>query len=178
MAIKSKVIDLGEGQNETRYLYAECEVASATVLRLRWELESDRHREITRASGASNECQILEVDDVIPDNVTVEELQVDAATTGEMDSEGNPLYEYDVSLDAVARQAKYEAELRVERDALIAECDWLAGRHRDQTENSETTSLTGPEYTELLNYRKALRDWPADESDIYARTAPTKPAWM
>jgi len=166
MAIKSTVID-----DVTYYLYVECEVAAGIVRRLRWETELDRHRDIIHASGASNECQLLEVDDAIPDNVTAEELQVDQSGV-------DPDFTYDVSLDAAARQAKYEAELRAERDSLLAECDWMASRHRDQTDNSETTDLSGAEYTELLNYRKALRDWPTDEADIYARTAPAKPAFL
>ena len=178
MAIKSRTTDLGEAGTLTEYLYAECEVESGTVNGLRWETDPDLHRKCVRASGASNERQLLEVDDLIDDDVRAEWLQVDATSTGNTDSNGDPIYVYDVSRDDTARDNDYAAELKIERDALLGECDWYAMRHRDQADNSETTSLSGAEYTELLNYRKALRDWPSDEVDIYDRTAPTKPAWM
>lgn len=171
MAIKSRTTDLGVAGILTEYLYVKCEVKVAKVHSIVWLEESGLHQELCGSAGALNEMQYLEVDDAIPDNVEADELQVD-------ESGVDPDFTYDCSLDSTARQSKYEAALRAERDLLISECEWMAARHRDQTDNSETTDLSGAEYTELLNYRKALRDWPSDELDIYARTAPVKPGFL
>ena len=174
MAIKAKVMD-----GKTYYLYCQASVVDGTPRSMMWDLASDRHQEKVYASGASNEQQLLEIDDSMPDEVEdhPEWVLVNATVTGQ-DPEGNDMYAYDAQLDTAGRDAWYTAELKAERDELLDECDWFCMRHRDQVDNSETPSLSAGEYTELLNYRKALRDWPADEGDIYARTAPTKPAWM
>jgi len=42
---------------------------------------------------------------------------------------------------------------------ILESLDWKCIRHRDQTDNAETTSLTAEEYTALLNYKKLVRDW-------------------
>ena len=174
MAIKTKTIQLQDESEETLYLYAECRPYEGTVMSIRALGEDDRDGEITGYSGASNETRLLEIDDSIPDCDT-DELQLDAVNNG---TEEEPDWSFSVSLDTVARQAKYEEKLRDERDQLLKECDWMTGRHRDQVENSETPSLSEVEFGELLAYRKLLRDWPSEESDLYNRTAPTKPHWM
>ena len=56
----------------------------------------------------------------------------------------------------------YAGGVRSERNRLLAEADVWCARHRDQTDNSETTTLSGAQMTELLNYKEALRDMPAD----------------
>ena len=51
--------------------------------------------------------------------------------------------------------------------------DWKALRHKDQVDNSETTSLTGAEYTALLNDRKAIRDASNNvETTVNGKTTP------
>lgn len=175
MAIKSRV----DGNGKTWYLYAECEVQSGAIKRLCWKEESDRHRECVGAKGASNERQLLEVPDSLDDDVArFDGAGEDHADWLQVDESGDPVV-YDVSEVSGARDAWYMDQLRAERNDLMKEADDLCMRHRDQVDNSEDpTSLDGTEYGELLDYKKALRDWPADESDIYDRTAPTKPSWM
>lgn len=174
MAIKSRVIVVND-ENITEYLYAKCEVESEIVMSLEWLLDSNLDKSVVGFRGAPNERQLLEVDDSIDDDIKSQWLQVDATDTGMDDLDGNDIMEYSVSRVDASRDSEYMAELRAERDSLLTECDCIVIRHRDQIENSETTSLSGAEYTDVLNYRKELRDWPSTETNIYARTAPTKP---
>lgn len=167
MAIKSRVIDLGDGQNKTEYLYAVCKVQGGEALSLKWEEDSSMHRDVIKSKGASNELQLLEVDDSIDDDIMVKWLQVDATADGDS-------FVYDVSRVDASRDSHYMDELRSERDSLLKDCDWEVMKHRDQVDNSETADLSAQEYSDLLAYRKALRDWPSDETDIYNRTAPIR----
>lgn len=180
MAIKSKVFEISEELSVTKYLYCEAQVKNQKAMRMLWLENPDRDQEIVGFRGAQNELQLLEVDDLIPDEVEnhPEWLQVDETEEQAPAGENPGIYSYAVNLDSAARQAHYEADLRAERNLLLEECQWYCQRHRDQLDNSESTSLSGAEFTELLNYRKALRDWPEDETDIYARSAPSKPGWM
>lgn len=51
-------------------------------------------------------------------------------------------------------------QVRVNRDALLTNSQWLIQRHRDQIEVSEPTTLTTDQYKALLKYRQDLRDVP------------------
>lgn len=51
-------------------------------------------------------------------------------------------------------------EVRLKRDQLLSDTQWLIQRHRDQIEVSEPTTLTADQYKALLTYRQALRDVP------------------
>lgn len=66
--------------------------------------------------------------------------------------------------------------LKDTRANLLSRTDWLSIRHRDQVEAGITPSLTSEQFTELMTYRQALRDWPL--SDDYNEPFPVRPAWM
>ncbi|MHA3059901.1 tail fiber assembly protein [Acinetobacter sp. ANC 4636] len=51
-------------------------------------------------------------------------------------------------------------EMRLKRDRLLSDTQWLVQRHRDQIEVSDPTTLTADQYKALLTYRQALRDVP------------------
>ena len=51
-------------------------------------------------------------------------------------------------------------EIRLKRDQLLSDTQWLVQRHRDQIEVAEPTTLTSDQYKALLTYRQALRDVP------------------
>lgn len=53
--------------------------------------------------------------------------------------------------------------LRAERNAALAATDSLVARHRDEAEDGGKTTLTAPQYTWLQEYRKALRNLPAQK---------------
>ena len=97
---------------------------------------------------------------------------MDATNEG---TEEEPSYSYSISLKADARDAEYTETLRSGRDKLLIECEWMVVRHRDQKDAGTDTTLTDVEYTALLSYRQALRDWPSTEMDLYEPIAPSKP---
>ena len=72
--------------------------------------------------------------------------------------------------------------IRGRRDSLIAIYDPLVLRHRDQLAASQATTLTDDQYQELLTYRQALRDFPANVDlnvDSFDKIAwPTPPAFL
>jgi len=55
-------------------------------------------------------------------------------------------------------QADKISSFKVSAASELSALDWKCIRHRDQVDNSEATSLTSQEYTDLLNERKAIRD--------------------
>lgn len=66
--------------------------------------------------------------------------------------------------------------LKDTRANLLSRSDWLTTRHRDQLEANIPTSLTSEQFSELLTYRQALRDWPV--SGDYNEAFPSQPSWM
>ena len=66
--------------------------------------------------------------------------------------------------------------LKDTRSNLLSRSDWLTTRHRDQLEANIPTSLTSEQFSELLTYRQALRDWPV--SGDYNEPYPAQPGWM
>ena len=172
MTIKFRVTD---GSQE--FLYARCFLASFTALELEWHSENDRHRESVKFGGAPNEQQLLEIVDTINDDTKIEWLNVVAVSDGQ-DSQGNDKIVYHVELNTTARNAWYTTELRAERDSLLKYCCWMYERHKMEIDGSALSSLTTLQFDGLVDYIQSLRDWPATEIDIYARTAPTKPGWL
>jgi hypothetical protein len=65
---------------------------------------------------------------------------------------------------------------KTQRVGLLSSTDWLSTRHRDQIEAGIATSLTLEQFSELLIYRQALRDWPA--SGNFNDALPGKPTWL
>ncbi len=69
------------------------------------------------------------------------------------------------------------AVVRRDRNMKISACDVLCIRHADQLALGVEPSLSGEQYTELLQYRQALRDFPANV-DLDNIVWPPKPAFM
>lgn len=65
---------------------------------------------------------------------------------------------------------------KAQRGNLLSGSDWYSMRHRDQVEAGITPSLTPEQFTELMTYRQALRDWPT--SGDFSESFPTPPPWM
>lgn len=63
------------------------------------------------------------------------------------------------------------------RDDDISSSMWVVERHRSQSELNIETTLSTQQYTELLVYHQALRNWPEQPGwpDI---EMPPKPAWL
>lgn len=70
------------------------------------------------------------------------------------------------------------ASERAWRDGEIAAHEWLISRHRAEIELQRETTLTTGQYTELLQYLQALRDWPAAEAFPDSTQRPANPPWL
>lgn len=78
--------------------------------------------------------------------------------------------------DLVAIENKAVAyEARRRRDGVLAGTDWIISRHRDQKDAGTPTTLSYEQFTALLSYRQALRDW-ADQPGFPNNPLPTPPA--
>ena len=66
--------------------------------------------------------------------------------------------------------------LKDTRSNLLSRTDWLSIRHRDQVEAGIAPSLTPEQFTELMTYRQALRNWPV--SGDYNEPFPIPPGWL
>ena len=66
--------------------------------------------------------------------------------------------------------------LKDQRSQLLDQVDWMTTRHRDQRDKGGPTTLTEEQYTQLLDYKQALRDWPA--SGDYNEAFPAKPPFV
>jgi len=67
---------------------------------------------------------------------------------------------------------------RVWRDGVLAATDGVVSRHRDETEEGGSTSITAEQYTELQAYRRQLRDWPQGAEFPLAEHQPIAPLWL
>ncbi|WIE51811.1 phage tail assembly chaperone [Pseudomonas sp. GM17] len=63
------------------------------------------------------------------------------------------------------------------RQSVLTDSQWLVTRHRDEQELGRGTTLTANQYLELLEYRQALRDWPASDSFPEMTARPPIPEW-
>ncbi|VVO02974.1 hypothetical protein PS834_02815 [Pseudomonas fluorescens] len=64
------------------------------------------------------------------------------------------------------------------RDQVITTSEWIVTRHRDEVDMGQETQITPEQFSELLRYRQALRDWPTAEGFPAADLRPTPPDWL
>lgn len=67
---------------------------------------------------------------------------------------------------------------RAWRDTELSGLVWLRDRHRDQLEIGVTTTLTPEQFSELLVFMQALRDWPQSEAFPDSEQRPVAPPWI
>lgn len=70
------------------------------------------------------------------------------------------------------------ANERYWRDGELASNEWLITRHRDEQEVGSATTLTDEQYSQLLLYRKELRDWPINSDFPDSAARPLPPEWL
>lgn len=63
------------------------------------------------------------------------------------------------------------------RQSMLSTSQWLVTRHSDEQELGRGTTLTAKQYLELLEYRQALRDWPASGRFPEMIARPPTPVW-
>ncbi|NMX84694.1 phage tail protein [Pseudomonas sp. WS 5010] len=64
------------------------------------------------------------------------------------------------------------------RDGVISSSEWIVARHRDEVDMGQETMITPEQFSELLRYRQALRDWPTVEGFPSADRRPKEPDWL
>ncbi|CAI8815352.1 Caudovirales tail fiber assembly protein [Pseudomonas sp. IT-P74] len=90
------------------------------------------------------------------------------------DADGYPVL-IDPPPPSLEEQAATE---RTWRDGLLSETDGVATRHRDEIEEGLATTLTAEQYSELLTYRRQLRDWPQGTEFPMVDHRPIAPPWL
>ena len=64
------------------------------------------------------------------------------------------------------------------RDRVISTTEWIVTRHRDEVDMGQETMITPEQFSELLRYRQALRDWPTVEGFPNVDLRPNLPGWL
>lgn len=64
------------------------------------------------------------------------------------------------------------------RDGELSAVMWLRERHRDQLEIGLPLTLSGEQFTQLMIYIQALRDWPQSPDFPQVEHRPVAPTWL
>ena len=64
------------------------------------------------------------------------------------------------------------------RDLVISTTEWIVTRHRDEVDMGQETMITPEQFSELLRYRQALRDWPTVDGFPNVDLRPNPPGWL
>ncbi|WP_406821150.1 phage tail assembly chaperone [Pseudomonas sp. KnCO4] len=65
------------------------------------------------------------------------------------------------------------------RDERLLASDGLVTRHRDERDIGVVTTLSEKQFSELLEYRQSLRNWPqADAFPTFTQSRPSAPDWL
>ncbi|MCO7563921.1 phage tail assembly chaperone [Pseudomonas sp. S 311-6] len=65
------------------------------------------------------------------------------------------------------------------RDEQLAATDGVVTRHRDERDIGGQTTLSSGQFSELLEYRQDLRNWPqADAFPAFIQGRPPAPGWL
>ncbi|MNJ64092.1 hypothetical protein D3C77_600320 [compost metagenome] len=67
---------------------------------------------------------------------------------------------------------------RAWRTQELGRHEWVVTRHRDEVDMTLTTTISSIQFTALLRYRQALRDWPSGASFPAMEHRPDPPAWL
>lgn len=67
---------------------------------------------------------------------------------------------------------------RAWRDGKLAATDGVVSRHRDEVETGGATTLTPEQYSQLQQYRQALRNWPESGAFPLIDHRPPAPEWL
>ncbi len=80
--------------------------------------------------------------------------------------------------ERVESEEERRAAERQWRDVELAARQWIRERHRDEQDLGRPTTLSNEQFTELLAYLQALRDWPQAEAFPGSAYRPVAPGWI
>lgn len=124
---------------------------------------------------------------LIQDSVVHEVTEVDPAGRFHPDLMWKPCgedvrhgwrYDGEVFVEPVREGDSLAASERAWRDAEMHASEWLVTRHRDEQDLKQETTLTDAQFSELLIYRQALRDWPQSPSFPDSQYRPVVLPWF
>lgn len=81
-------------------------------------------------------------------------------------------------LDEVQSQQAQAVAEREWRDQAMTPAFSMRDRHRDEQDMGNATTLTAEQFTELLVYIQALRDWPQSPDFPSSAQRPLAPPWF
>lgn len=88
------------------------------------------------------------------------------------------LYADDVFAERVESEEERRAAERQWRDVELSAQQWIRDRHRDELDLGRSTTLSDQQFSELLEYLQALRDWPQSEAFPDMAYRPAAPVWI
>lgn len=88
---------------------------------------------------------------------------------------GEPFTEFVEPTPSVTDQQVVERDWR---DSELERSRWLRERHRDEQELQVETTLSSENFSELLAWFQALRDWPQSSAFPSSEQRPQRPAWL
>ncbi|WP_256658460.1 phage tail assembly chaperone [Pseudomonas sp. p106] len=88
------------------------------------------------------------------------------------------LYVHAAFSERVESEEERRAAERQWRDVELAARQWIRERHRDEQDLGRPTTLSNEQFTELLAYLQALRDWPQAEAFPDSAYRPVAPGWI
>lgn len=89
----------------------------------------------------------------------------------------NIVWKPQTEIDA-ERKAQAWERVRAERDRRIGAVEWVVQRHAEEQALGIETTLTEAQYTEVLQYKQALRDVPQDNEDADNINWPPMPEFL
>ncbi len=135
-------------------------------------------------SQTTGTCYLEGIHDQIPsDAVLIEDdrydlviANPDLAKVRSHDADGLPIL-IDPPVNALTVE-QLAANERAWRDTEVSWTEWLMTRHRDEQDMELSSTLTPEQFTELLVYRQALRDWPQSDPFPDSTQRPVEPTWL
>ncbi|ROM75320.1 hypothetical protein BK655_23885 [Pseudomonas brassicacearum] len=116
-------------------------------------------------------------DDVVEIDNSLREQLIQGELEGKVigsDPSGRPVLQNPPPLNAEA----IAAVEREWRDTELQRISWLRDRHRDQQDAGLPLTLDTAQFSELLVYMQALRDWPQTPAFPQAEFRPVAPPWI
>lgn len=132
-------------------------------------------------SSVSMQCFLESTINVLPDDAyPITHEQHNAYMLGQgnnkvIDFSTEPPRLIDPPSPSLEQLAIYE---RAWRDDELVSSDTLVARHRDERDMGFDTTLTAAQFTELMQYRQRLREWPESGSFPSVGERPVAPEWL
>lgn len=129
-------------------------------------------------SPSTGSCYSKGVHTVIPDDVIFISDEVFLSVIGNPEPGKVRRHDADGVPYLIGAPTDPAGDERAWRDSQVNATEWLVNRHRDELDMQLETTLLAAQFSELLKFRQALRDWP--QSDLFPafESRPLAPTWL